>query len=649
MSNEKVLTIKETFDLAVQNHQKNNIKEAQNLYNKILEIDPNHSQALNNIAIIFTNLKDYQKAKECYEKAIEINPNYADAHNNLGLIFKGLGKNQKAKECYKKAIEINPNHADAHNNLGVLFKEVGDLQKANECYEKAIEINPNDAKAYSNQGNNYKELGENQKAKECFEKAITISPNDADINYNLGNFFKLLKENEKAKKCYEKAIEINPDYTNANNQLLKSLYQSLTTDEVFNLAVKNHQEGKTDIAQEHYNQVLKIDPNHSQALNNIAIIFTNLKDYQKATNTYEKAIEIDPNYADAHYNLGTIFKELGEFEKAKNCYEKAIKINPNYTDAHNNLGVLFKELGDLQKAKECFEKAIKINPNDARAYSNQGNTYKELGEKQKAKECYEKAIEINPDYTNANNQLLKSLYQINNQSILFKKLESITKEGKMNAVIGSIFSRSNVKYGFKKNNPFCNDPLDYVLKISLIEKYDFKNVIVDCVHNILKDDSLSNRPQSLIENGYQTSGNLFANKDFNTKEIQRIIYAEIDKYRLKFRDSKEGFINNWPTNYNLKGWLISMKNGGKLKAHMHDIGWLSGSIYVNVPPKLQTDSGNLVVCIDENENENENENEKSIDVVTGSLCLFPSSLLHYTIPFESEEERIVLAFDMVPN
>ena len=38
-----------------------------------------------------------------------------------------------------------------------------------------------------------------------------------------------------------------------------------------------------------------------------------------------------------------------------------------------------------------------------------------------------------------------------------------------------------------------------------------------------------------------------------------------------------------------------------------------------------------------------------IDVVTGSLALFPASLLHYTIPFESEEERIVLAFDVIPK
>ena len=40
-----------------------------------------------------------------------------------------------------------------------------------------------------------------------------------------------------------------------------------------------------------------------------------------------------------------------------------------------------------------------------------------------------------------------------------------------------------------------------------------------------------------------------------------------------------------------------MKSGGKLSPHIHDYSWLSGSIYINVPPKLKTDSGNLVLSI----------------------------------------------------
>ena len=99
---------------------------------------------------------------------------------------------------------------------------------------------------------------------------------------------------------------------------------NLTINEVFSLAVKNHQEGKTVIAQDLYNQILKIDPSHSQSLSNIGVIFTNLKEHQKAKDCFEKAIEIDPNFTDAHYNLGVIFKDLGENQKAKNCFEKVI-------------------------------------------------------------------------------------------------------------------------------------------------------------------------------------------------------------------------------------------------------------------------------------------------------------------------------------
>ena len=303
-----------------------------------------------------------------------------------------------------------------------------------------------------------------------------------------------------------------------------------------------------------------------------------------------------------------------------------------------------------EEAYVCIKKAIEIEPNHVDANGNLGHLLYETGNPQKAIVYFKKAIEIKPGVSMISNGLLKSLYKTSNQSSLFKELDSIIKEGKINAVIGSIFSRAEFKYGVQKENPFCNDPLSYVLKTDLIEKYDFQNVIINCVDNILKNNSISNRTQTLITNGYQTAGNLFANEDFDTKEIEKIIHMEIEKYRFKFKDSKEGFIKNWPTNYNLTGWLISMKKGGKLGAHMHDLGWLSGSIYVNVPQKVKTDSGNLVVCIDENENEEtNNKNNKSIDVVTGSLCLFPSSLLHYTIPFEAEEERIVLAFDVKPK
>ena len=141
--------------------------------------------------------------------------------------------------------------------------------------------------------------------------------------------------------------------------------KSLTIEKTFTLAVKNHQEGKTDIAQELYNQVLKIDPNHSQALNNIAVIFTNLKDYQKAKERFEKAIEINPNHADAHNNLGVIFKKLKEYQKAKSCIEKALEIDPLNKQYMITYGDTLIFLNDKFKGYDYIKKGqgvIKFTP-----------------------------------------------------------------------------------------------------------------------------------------------------------------------------------------------------------------------------------------------------------------------------------------------
>ena len=150
MNINKKIDIEKIFLLAVKNHKEHNFDTAQNLYGKVLKIDPEYVFAHNNIGIIFQNLKENQKAISCYEKAIEINPNYADAHNNLGTIFNNLGDNKKAINCYEKAIEINPNYVDAHYNLGNTLRDLGEYQKALGFYLKTIKINPNHTETYWN-------------------------------------------------------------------------------------------------------------------------------------------------------------------------------------------------------------------------------------------------------------------------------------------------------------------------------------------------------------------------------------------------------------------------------------------------------------------------------------------------------------------
>jgi len=428
-------------------------------------------------------------------------------------------------------------------------------------------------------------------------------------------------------------------------------YKNITLKETFTLAVQNHKNNNLEVAKNLYNKVLKINPKFINAYNNLGVIFKELKDYPKAIDSLKKAIEIEPNYVEAYNNLGVVFQEIEEYQKAIHCFEKVITINPNLPDIQNILGIMFQNFAEYKKAIICYEKAIKIKPNFLSAHYNLGTVLTELGEYQKAISCFEKSIAIEPANLNILHSLLKCRYELDDQSVFLKELDIRVKMGEINAVIGSLTSRSEIKYNIKRPNPFCNEPLNYSLKIDLTKLCDFNDVFIKGMKKILKKNILSPQIQNLLINGNQSADNLFLQKNYFIEKIKKIINLEIKNYRIHFKDSKEGLIKNWPTDYDIRGWLVSMKSGGKIKPHIHEFGWLSGSIYINVPAKAKKNSGNLVLCLDNKELEVEkvSNSKKIIDVVTGSLCLFPSSLHHYTIPFESEEERIVLAFDMIPK
>ena len=149
---------------------------------------------------------------------------------------------------------------------------------------------------------------------------------------------------------------------------------NLTVREAFNYALENHKKNNYPVAINAYMAILKINPTHVGALNNLGAVFNDTNEYKKAIDCYERAIKVDLNYTEAHCNLGTAHGKLGEYQKAIDCYERAIKVDPSYEAAYNNLGAAFQELGKNQKAKTCYKKAIEIAPNYTQAYWNLHST-----------------------------------------------------------------------------------------------------------------------------------------------------------------------------------------------------------------------------------------------------------------------------------
>ena len=516
----------------------------------------------------------------------------------LGIVLKKTGRLSGSLVANQRSLQLDPQDAEAHNNLANTLKDLGRLDEAEASYKQAIVFKLDYAEAHNNLGAILIELGRLDEAKLRCSKAIALKPDFAEAHYNLGNTLQGLIRLDEAEVSYKRAIALSPDY--------------------------------------------------SDAYNNLGVTLKKLGKPEEAEINYRQAITIKPDYAEAFSNLGNVLQELGRMEDSEVNCRKSIALNSNYAEAHNNLGNTLQELGRLEEAKASYLQATVLKPNYAEAHNNLGNTLQDLGRLGKAEESYLRATLFKPDYTEAHSNLLKCLYRMDKKSLFFDRLDSLINQDKVNAVIGSLTCRSLLKYGLEKPNLFCKEPLTYVLHNDLKKQYDFEKIFVKKIRSILKESKVSRRNQPLLVNGYQTSGNLFDIKNSFTDEIQKAIRLEIERYRINFKNSDEGLIKKWPTEYSLYGWLINMKSSGELKPHIHSQGWLSGSVYINVPPKSETNSGNLVVSLGEESDANNTRInvKKIINVITGSLVLFPGSLTHFTIPFEAEEDRIVLAFDV---
>jgi tetratricopeptide (TPR) repeat protein len=81
--------------------------------------------ALINLANIHYSRDEIAEAQALYERAIALEPDVFEAHFNLGNIFHDLGRYAEAQICYRDALRLNPTYADAHFYLAVTLEKGG--------------------------------------------------------------------------------------------------------------------------------------------------------------------------------------------------------------------------------------------------------------------------------------------------------------------------------------------------------------------------------------------------------------------------------------------------------------------------------------------------------------------------------------------
>jgi tetratricopeptide (TPR) repeat protein len=181
------------------------------------------------------------------------------------------------------------------------------------------------------------------------------------------------------------------------------------TQEIFNLAQRQHQAGKLGDAQANYRAVLEANPGHAAAMHFLGLTELQMGRREAALELMGRAMKLESGRADFWCNYGLTLSASGRAEEAAAAYRRALELNPDYAEAHNNLGIALVALGEMEKAIEEYRAAIARRGNYPEAYNNLGSALQPVKKLDEAIEAFEMALKMRPEFVEAQNNLGNAL------------------------------------------------------------------------------------------------------------------------------------------------------------------------------------------------------------------------------------------------
>jgi tetratricopeptide (TPR) repeat protein len=187
--------------------------------NKVLQIKPDHSQALTELGLDLLSRKSYAQAKDMLVRAVAADPNNSDALLALARVYYMQSDLAKSENALNLAIAKSPDYSVLWAERARVKSETNNLKGAVEDIKKAIELDPKVYSHWIDCGNYLLSSAKKTDAKEAFSEAIKIQPDfhlgyvyRAGINDDLGN-------TDEAISDYTKVCVLLPEYYYAAESL----------------------------------------------------------------------------------------------------------------------------------------------------------------------------------------------------------------------------------------------------------------------------------------------------------------------------------------------------------------------------------------------------------------------------------------------
>lgn len=241
--------------------------------------------------------------------------------------------------------------------------------------------------------------------------ALKIAPEFATAHELMGDLLLIEGQAEKALAAYQHTQNLKPEHKPIEpkikraQDLLKAQTQDAAPDLSFTKELEQAEQlkkdGKPAQAEEIYRTILRRNPNHVEAMRQLAAIAVKHKKYGDAEMLLQRAVSKSTDFALGWLALSHVQLDMGKYPEALNSAERLLELTPDKADSHVVLGNTQAQTSQPEQAVISFQKALELAPKHKGAFSGLAHQLKTIGRQQESIAVHRQCIEVHPDNTDA--------------------------------------------------------------------------------------------------------------------------------------------------------------------------------------------------------------------------------------------------------
>lgn len=583
----------------------------------------------------------YVAAHAQLEPLVAANPRYVEGLRLLAGTKQALGDTSQAESLLRRALEIEPLSPATLATLAELLLLSGRSAEAVPLLRRAIQATPPFPRAAFLLARHYLSSGQPALALEVATPWCNGGNADADLSaLHIAAYAALGRQGE-AVANYRRLVAQAPDNAVAAHALAVALNAAQQPQEAERIARQT---------------LLRTPPTAALHFTHARSLL-GLERFDDAELALRECVRLDPRRAEAHDRLAElIWMRTGDIVEATRSLDQALEKLPHDDALRATKAALLQGAGDARGAFACLAESAARPQAHPSVLIRAGLAAMDF-DPAAALTLAERALRALPDNHTARKLLCAGYLGLGDGAKALAECATLLKATPDDQYLIAMQTTALRLLNDPRYESFCD--YDRMVQSTVIEAppgwTDLGSFLTELAARLtaLHNPHGHRLLYQSLRRGTETTQDLSRSNDPVIQALFRSFAAPIARYRDHIGQGDDALRrrNRGPARFN-GAWSVRLHRDGYHTSHVHPRGWISSACYIQLPDSMRaghTAEGILSFGAPGMLTTPSLPAELSIRPEVGLLVLFPSYFWHGTLPFHSDQPRLTVAFDAVPD